>query len=347
VTSGEGLRGCPTALAEAYDVGLVDLDGVVYVGGAAVRGATDSLHDARARGMRLAFVTNNSSRTPETVAARLCSLGVEASAEQVVTSAQASATMLRERLDPGAKVLVVGGEGLRRAVSDAGLVVVATFEERPVALAQGYSTDVGYRELAEAALAIRAGAVWVASNADVTIPSARGLLPGNGAMVAALRAATGREPLVAGKPDLPLHAEAVRRTGAHHPLVIGDRLDTDIEGAVRAGTDSLLVLTGVSTAADVLAAPAGARPTYLARDLRGLLGPHPAPVAGEGGATCGGWRAVYDGAAVRLERCAADRDGDDGLDPLRAMCAAAWARGAGRIERVDGPPEVLSGLDLE
>ena len=122
---------------------------------------------------------------------------------------------------------------------------------------------------------MRSGAFWVATNADSTLPSRRGLLPGNGSLVAAVALATGQRPVVAGKPELPLHAEGVTRTHAKNPLVVGDRLDTDIEGAFAADTDCLLVLTGVTRAADLVDAPIQHRPTYLALDLAGLLEPQP------------------------------------------------------------------------
>ncbi len=158
-------------------------------------------------------------------------------------------------------MLVTGSAALRSAVEGVGLRVVASSEDRPDAVVQGYSPDLRYADLAEAALAVRAGALWVATNTDSTLPSARGLLPGNGSLVALVATATGRRPIVAGKPQLPMHAEGVRRTGAKNPLVVGDRLDTDIEGANVADTDSLLVLTGVTAAADLVDAPVEHRPT--------------------------------------------------------------------------------------
>ena len=263
------------ALAEQYDVVLLDLDGVIYTGQAAVPGAVRALAKAREAGLRLAFVTNNASRSPSAIAAHLSRLGVPASASDVVSSAQAAATLIAGRVPPGSAVLVAGGIGLRLALRACGLRPVSTAADRPVAVVQGYAPDLSYGLLAEAALAVRGGALFVAANADLTLPSARGLQPGNGSLVQVIIAATGTQPLVAGKPEPPLHAEAMARTGAQRPLVVGDRLDTDIEGAVRGGADSLLVLTGVSGPADVVLAPPQRRPTYLAADLRGLLEPQP------------------------------------------------------------------------
>ncbi|HUZ25737.1 MAG TPA: HAD-IIA family hydrolase [Streptosporangiaceae bacterium] len=319
-------RGSADPLATAYDTALLDLDGVVYLGGTAIPGAADALAKATHMGMRLAFVTNNASRSPSAIAAQLTSLGVQATAHDVVTSAQAAARLLAARLPAGAPVLVVGGIGLRIALRERGLRPVSTAAEHPRAVVQGYAPDLSYGLLAEAAMAIRAGAWFVASNADVTLPSPRGPQPGNGSLIQVLVTATGQHPVVAGKPEPPLHAEAVQRTGATRPLVVGDRLDTDIEGAVRGQADSLLVLTGVSQPADAVLAPPGLRPTYLARDLDGLLTGHPAVTPGDGGFQrggfqCGGWTARLDSAAGQLGLSGSG----DPLDGLRALCGAAWS----------------------
>jgi HAD superfamily hydrolase (TIGR01450 family) len=308
-------------LCRVYDAALLDLDGVVYLGGHAIPGAADALGEAARRGMRLAFVTNNASRSPSAIAAQLTSLGVRARASDVVTSAQAAARLLAERLPAGAPVLVVGAIGLRLALRERNLRPVSTAADRPAAVVQGYAPDISYGLLAEAALAIRAGAWYVASNADTTLPTARGPQPGNGSLIEVLVTATGQRPVVAGKPELPLHAEAVQRTGATRPLVVGDRLDTDIEGAVRGHADSLLVLTGISGAADAILAPPQRRPTYLARDLAGLLTGQPSVTPGDGRFECGGWTATLtpDGGKLGLS------GSGDPVDGLRALCGAAWS----------------------
>ena len=282
-------RGHAGPLSEAYDVALLDLDGVVYLGGKGIPGAPQALAQARQRGMRLAFVTNNASRSPAAIAQQLTRLGVSASPGDLVTSAQAAARLIAGRLPAGSAVLVAGGIGLRLALREHGLRPVSTAAERPAAVVQGYAPDISYALLAEAAVAVRAGAWYVASNADATLPSSRGPIPGNGSLVQLIVTATGRRPVVAGKPEPPLHAEAVRRTGARRPLVVGDRLDTDIEGAVRAGADSMLVLTGVTQPADVVLAPPQCRPVYLAVDLNGLLEPHPDVIAAAGAFRCAAW----------------------------------------------------------
>jgi HAD superfamily hydrolase (TIGR01450 family) len=327
---GTALGSCDQPLCEAYDAALYDLDGVLYVGPEPVPHAAESVAAATRSGMRRAFVTNNASRRPAAVAAHLTRLGIPAEPEDVVTSAQASVRLLRERVPAGAEVLVVGAPALVEEVADAGFSVVAVAGPAVRAVVQGYGPDTGMRELSEAALALRAGALWIAGNTDSTLPSPRGPLPGNGALVAALRVATGREPLVAGKPAPALHLESVARVGAVRPLVIGDRLDTDVLGAVLGGADSLLVLTGVVDVHEALSAPAGMRPTYVSYDLRGLLAAHPGVEVAEGVATCDGTTASYDDGTIRVR--------GSGAGALRAACALSWACHDSRlpVERVEG-----------
>ncbi|MDX3386828.1 HAD hydrolase-like protein [Streptomyces niveiscabiei] len=331
---GQGVRRVPDgseqALSEAYDTALLDLDGVVYAGGNAIEYALESLHSARAGGMRLAYVTNNALRTPDTVAGHLTELGIDTAAEDVITSAQAVARLISEQVPAGARVLVIGGEGLRVALRERGLVPVESADDDPVAVVQGYGgPELPWGRFAEASYAIARGVPWFASNTDLTIPSGRGIAPGNGAAVQVVRIATGAEPQVAGKPLPPMHRETILRTGARRPLVVGDRLDTDIEGAFNGEVDSLLVLTGVTDGAQLLAAPPHHRPTYVDRDLRGLLTGQPEVVPDGPGFRCGGWTATAGG---HLELTGEG----DALDGLRALCAAAWtAAGEGSCE-LDG-----------
>ncbi|WP_431781280.1 HAD hydrolase-like protein [Streptomyces chumphonensis] len=335
------LRSSQLPLAEAYDTALLDLDGVVYAGGQAVEHAVGALAAARSAGMRLAYVTNNAARTPEVVAAHLTRLGVAAEPSEVVTSAQAVARLVAEEVAPGARVLCVGAEGLRVALAERGLTVVESADDEPVAVVQGYGgPELAWARLAEAALAVGRGAAWYASNTDLTIPTGRGIAPGNGAAVEVVRIATrwmreAPEPRVAGKPRPPMHRETILRTGARRPLVVGDRLDTDIEGAHAGGVDSLLVLTGVCDAAQLLRARPEHRPTFVAADLRGVLVPHPGPRhqpghrPGDGpgpkatsdgdGFSCGGWTARTGHRELLLDGAG------DPVDGLRALCAAAWS----------------------
>jgi len=343
VTARLGTSAAP--LAAAYDAVLLDLDGVVYLGAEPIPVAASVVAAARRAGLRIVFVTNNASRTPEVVAAHLTSMGIPTGSADVVTAAQAVARLLATRLPPKATVLVTGAPALVTAVQGAGFTVVASADERPAGVVSGIDGNLCYAQLAEAALAVRGGAVWLAANLDTTLPSPRGLLPGNGALVAAVAVATGRRPVSAGKPERPLYDEAVRRTGARRPLVVGDRLDTDISGAVAADMDSMLVLTGVATPADLLQAQPPARPTYVAADLGGLLTPHPAPRLAGRVATCGGWSATMAGSTIQLALLAGGdgsrRPEEDRVDGLRAACALAWAASdEGRL-----PPDLrLAGL---
>lgn len=308
-------------LVDAYDCAMLDLDGVVYIGPAPVPDVPDVLVEVRRRGMRLAFVTNNAARTPAAVAAQLRDLGVEAAAEDVVTSAQAAAREVVKLVSPGANVLVIGGEGLEVSLRELGLRPVRSSGEAPAAVVQGFDRAVDWPQLAEGSYAIRAGVPWVASNLDLTIPTGRGIAPGNGTLVNAVAAAVGRQPdVVAGKPYRPLFDETVRRTGSARPIMVGDRLDTDIEGAVRCGADSLLVMTGVTDVPALCGAGSDQRPAYVSWTIRGLLEPHhrPEPVA-DGGWQLADWLiAVHDGALLVRRR------GDDPDAGLRAIVAAAW-----------------------
>jgi HAD superfamily hydrolase (TIGR01450 family) len=310
-------------LVDAYDLVVFDLDGVIYLGDQPIPGAPEVVARLQATGMPVAYVTNNASRRAADVAALLTSLGVAATGTEVVTSALAAASNLAARLPAGSPVLVVGAPALAADVAEAGMRVVTEAAQRPVAVVQGYGPQVGWVHLAEACVSVRAGAQWVATNTDRTLPSPRGPLPGNGALVAALATALGRQPdLVVGKPEPELFEQAAQRRGGRHPLVVGDRLDTDIEGAHRAGMDSMLVLTGVSRPADLLAASEKQRPTYVATDLNGLFTVDEsvrvlAPDAG-------GWRVTMDSAGALV----LSGDGTP-LDALRALCAAAWSGPAG------------------
>jgi len=330
-------------LSDVYDVALLDLDGVVYVGAHAVPGVPEALGEARATGMHLAFVTNNAARPPAVVAGHLSELGIAAEAAEVITSAQAGARYLAERLPVGAKVLVVGTTGLYEALEELGLTPVATAEPDVAAVIQGYSPDLDWHLLAEGAVVIGRGRPWVATNADPTVPSPRGPLPGNGSLVAALRHATGATPVITGKPDPTMHRETILRTGAERPLVVGDRLDTDIEGANRVGCASLLTLSGVTTPRDLLAAAPQLRPTYLSRDAGGLLHAHPAVISTTNGWRCGAWSLRRGQGRLELAPEPGPTESADGLDSLRALAVAAWSvRDAGSEVSVQGSDPIAT-----
>lgn len=314
-------------LSSRYDAMLLDLDGTVYHGARSIPGVAETVRKLRERGNRIRFVTNNASKAPGEVAAHLRGMDIDAEPAEVSTSAQAGAKLLGERLAPGASVLVVGAPALVAEVEAAGLRPVREAGEDVAAVVQGHWTETGWRHLAEACVAIRAGALWVACNVDATLPTERGQLPGNGSMVTALRTATGAEPEVAGKPAAPLLRTAAASAGAARALVVGDRLDTDIAGAVAAGLDSLVVLTGVATPAGLLAAGPAERPRYLAADLSALI--EQADVLAVGPRE--GWRVVVDG-----ERLTASSTGSsDPLDLLRALCGLAWESGRTAVDAAD------------
>lgn len=334
------LRGTQEALARSHDLAMLDLDGVVYVDGEAVPRAADAIAAAREQRMRVAFITNNASRTPSTVSAHLRRLGVDADDADVVTSAQAAARVLVERLGAGARVVLLGAEGLVEAVRAVGLEPVGV-EADAAAVVTGYGPDVRWRDVMRAAVRIRDGLWWVASNTDRSIPTAYGVAPGHGVLVETLQRFSGVEPVVAGKPARPLLDETVRRVGGERPLMVGDRLDTDIEGAVSTGIEALLVLTGVTDLSTLLAARAQERPTYLHPDLRGLLEPHPEVIAVEGRAECGGWTAVVEDGRLQV------RGEGEGADWWRVAAVAGWAHLDATGDPVEsgdlvGPPTAVS-----
>jgi HAD superfamily hydrolase (TIGR01450 family) len=308
--------GGSATLAAEYDCLLLDLDGTLFRGGEPTVGAVETLAEISSR---VLFITNNSSRGADEVAAHLSQLGFTAAADDVATSAQIAAHLLAEQLPGGSRVLVVGTESLAAEIAAAGLEPVRLAADDPVAVVQGLSTEIGWAELAEAALAIRAGAMWMTTNVDKTLPSERGLLPGNGSMVAALRAATDAEPQVAGKPGPGLLTDALARGEFYAPLVVGDRLDTDIAAANAAALPSLMVLTGVNSARDAVGAVTEQRPTYIGHDLRALnldadrlaIGPQPQ------------WQVSVEGTTVTVAAVHAEQDGD-GLSIVRALAAAVW-----------------------
>ncbi|MGV0717781.1 HAD-IIA family hydrolase [Mycolicibacterium sp. XJ662] len=303
------------ALVQDHDCLLLDLDGTVFRGHEATTGAVETLATVDARTL---YVTNNASRDPAEVAQHLDAMGFAATADDVVTSAQSAANLLGSQLPSGAVVLVVGTDALAAELRRVGLKPVRQWSDDPVAVVQGHSPQTGWPDLAEAALAVRSGALWVAANVDLTLPSERGLLPGNGSMVAALRAATGADPQVAGKPQPTIFADALARGDFRTPLVVGDRLDTDIAGANAARLPSLMVLSGVSTADDLVRAAAAERPDYLAADLRSLyarpdalrIDAHPA------------WRVDVDSGEVVVH--STGRDPADPLSVVRATANAVW-----------------------
>ncbi|MFT4029429.1 MAG: HAD-IIA family hydrolase [Protaetiibacter sp.] len=328
---------------DGVDVVLADLDGVVYAGHHAIPHAVEALGAVAASGRRLGYLTNNASRTPDTVAAQLRELGLSAEPADIVSSPQAAVVLLAGLVPAGATVLVVGGEGLVAEVEGAGFRVTRSADDAPAAVVQGFAPQVAWTDLAEAAFALAggdAGIPWVATNTDWTIPQARGTAPGNGTLVSAVHTAVGRLPVVAGKPERALFDVAVARFGARHPLFVGDRLDTDILGARRAGMPSALVLTGIDGPKQLLAAAADSRPDFVLEDLRGLSEPYPATedsrdIAGVRRVRVGTSVVRHRGSALTLETAGSR------IDTIRAAAAAVWGAGVA-IHALEVAPELYS-----
>lgn len=312
------LSACDEPLASAYDVALLDLDGVVYVGPDPVPDAPENLRKAAKDGLRIGYITNNASRPASVVAEHLASFGLDVIAEDVVTSAQAAAKLISEEFPKGSPVLVVGGEGLTTALEEYGMKPVRSSDAQPVAVAQGFHPDVSWVMLADGAHAINEGAKWYATNLDLTIPTAGGMAPGNGTLVQAIRAAVEVDPVVAGKPEPPLLETSIERLKAKNPLMIGDRLDSDIAGAHAVGIASLWVATGVHDAHDLARAPKNERPTYIAADLSALGRKQPGVSVDGAKHTCGGWTAEVVNGAVAIKGEGEPYDG------LRAILSAVW-----------------------
>ncbi len=329
---------------DGVDVVLADLDGVVYAGPHAIPHAVESLNRA-SEGARVGYITNNASRSDRSVAEHLSELGLTVAPDDVVTSPQAAMRLLQGLIAPGSLVLVIGGDGLLVEVEKAGYRVTRSADDLPDAVVQGFTPDIGWTHLAEAAFALAptgpgADIPWVATNTDWTIPVARGIAPGNGTLVSAVHTAVGRLPLVAGKPEIPIFEVAQQRFGARKALFIGDRLDTDILGASRAGIDSVLVLTGIDKAKQALAAGADMRPTFIVADLRQLHEPYPATVWSADSS-----QATVNEAVVRLRGNDVEivKRGARSIDLLRAACAVIW--GSGRaIYGLNVPEELYTDL---
>lgn len=301
------LRGSSKPVRLAYEGVICDLDGVVYLGDSAVAGAPEQLRAWAAEGARIVFATNNASRLPQEVADQLSSIGVPATADDIVTSAQAGGAAMASMVPAGSRVLALGGQGVATALTEVGLVPVAPgsqdAEDEVVGVLQGMGRQLTVGDFENAARHLAAGAVWVASNDDSTFPLEWGLAPGNGAYVEVLAGASGRAPVVVGKPHPPLYEAAVARLGtsARTTLAIGDRLDTDIAGGAAAGLDSAWVLTGVHQPSDLLRRPDVSAPTWVIGGLAELDEPYAAVLASDGVWRCrGGWVRVRSD-ALELE----------------------------------------------
>ncbi|TAJ47020.1 MAG: HAD-IIA family hydrolase [Herbiconiux sp.] len=324
---------------DGVDAVLADLDGVVYQGPHPIAHAVESLTRVVESGRRTGYITNNASRTDVQVAEHLSSFGLSVAPEDVVTSPQAAMRLLVDLVSPGATILVVGGIGLVSEVEKAGFTVTRSAADKPAAVVQGFAPEVGWTQLAEASFALSdPDVVWVATNTDWTIPVAGGIAPGNGTLVSAVHTAVGRLPVVAGKPEVPIFEVAKERFGAQNTAFIGDRLDTDTLGAVRAGLRAIHVLTGIDRAKQLLAAPVGSRPDFILQDLRQLFEPYPvARVSKDGSETTVGTAVVrMSGHVVKLVAA-----GENPVDVVRAGSTAIWNSGLS-IHALDVDPALYS-----
>ncbi|MDR1033652.1 MAG: HAD-IIA family hydrolase [Bifidobacteriaceae bacterium] len=272
----EGLLASDKPLSEVYDLALIDLDGVMYKGNESIKFAPENVNIARSNGMKTVFVTNNASRTPEAVAEKLAGFGVPTNASEVMTAAQIGVALLKQHIKPPAKVLCIGTNALEIALKDEGYEPVFSADDAPQAVIQGYDPDINWARLAECAYAVENGALFIATNMDMSLPQERGFAPGNGSLVRSVELASGVKALDDAKPSPAMYKSASARVNAKNPLVIGDRLETDLAGAVAAGYSGLLVLTGVSTLQDAISAVPEHRPKFIGKDLRALNEPHPA-----------------------------------------------------------------------
>lgn len=261
------------SLVEKYAGFIIDLDGVLYLLNDPIEGSVETLTTLARLGKPFVFLTNNSSSTPEQYVDKLLGMGVEVEPWQVVGSAQAVVRYLESNHETtGRTAFVIGEDGLAREVESSGLALLDVKQGRAADFVfVGWDRAFDFEKLKTAAIAIRNGAVYVATNTDATYPTPEGLWPGAGSIVASVTTGGGREPVVVGKPnplivDIALERLAVQRREA---LLVGDRLDTDIKAGLLAGVDTLMVLTGVSSEGDVEST--GIRPTYLRDSLAALL----------------------------------------------------------------------------
>lgn len=258
-----------TMLADGYDAFLFDLDGVLYRGSEVVPGAPEAISRLRDAGKRVAFVTNNSGRTPDAVADLLSGFGITATSAEVETSALVTAHELASR--DITEAFVVGEEGILSALRDAGIAIADAGAERTQAVVVGWDRRADYEKLCRASLLVERGASLFATNADASYPATDGNWPGAGALLAAVETTTGARAEVFGKPEPPIMLAALERAGGGRPLVIGDRLETDIAGAAGMGWDSLVVLTGITRRDDLPGS--SIVPTFVGDDLSALFAP--------------------------------------------------------------------------
>lgn len=302
-----------------YDTLLCDLDGVIYEGKNAIVDSVATINKFVSQGVSVGYVTNNSSRKPETIADQLAGFGIETKAENVISSAKTGVDILATLIPAGAKVLVVGGEGLRSRVLEAGFELVLNSDEKPEGVIQGFDPSVAWTDLAEASYSIANGAKWVATNQDWTIPREKGIAPGNGTLVSAVHTAVGQLPIVAGKPEPAIYKTAFEHFGSKKAIFIGDRIDTDIRGANRAEIDSVLVMTGITSRKEALGLKQEDRPGFIIETMAELLAEYDQPKKTKRGFACKGVEVEMLGNKVLVTH------GDPkSIGALRAACAVIY-----------------------
>ena len=305
-------------LSQEFDAVYFDLDGVLYRGLVAVSGAAETVSELVRSGCAVAYVTNNASRTPGEVASHLHELGIPAAASEVITSSQVAVQILCKLTPAGSRVFVVGGAGVEQALLDAGFIASRDPREC-VAVVQGFGPLVSWDDLAQASYLIQGGAIWIATNLDSTIPTQVGIAPGNGSFVTAVRNAVGREPDgVGGKPDRSMMDETMAVVPAKAPLLVGDRYDTDVAAGIAAGITTMLVLSGVSSPADVWASKI--RAGYLGESVQDLITEYIGPQESTDGYSCGSANAVY-----LAEESVVRATGGTRLERLRAADSLKWS----------------------
>lgn len=256
--------------AGGIDALVCDLDGVVYRGEVPVPGAAGAIERLRAAGVSILFATNNSHFTVAEYVAKLERAGVDAEGGEILTSAVVTGDVLKARGVSGASALVVGGPGIREALTDAGLRIAGEEETGADVVVVGWDPSFTYERMRRAATAVRAGALFVATNADATFPAPEGLWPGAGSILASIETASGRSAEVMGKPHDPMMSVAAERlAGAARIAVVGDRPDSDLAGGRARGWTTILVLTGVTAPAE--AAAVEPRPDYVVEGLASLV----------------------------------------------------------------------------
>lgn len=321
---------------EQYDLLLADLDGVVYEGSRAIDAAVPSINQLQQNQIKIGYVTNNSSRYPETIAEQLRGFGLDTKAEDIISSAKTAVELLEKKVAAGSKVLVVGGDGLRRYVAEAGFQIVASSDDKPVAVIQGFAPEVSWKDLAEASYSIQNGAVWIATNGDWTLPQERGVAPGNGTLVGAVHTAVGQLPIFAGKPEPEIFKTALRTFQTNSAIFVGDRLETDVLGAKRAGIATAIVLTGIATKKDLLAAKLDERPDYVLETLADLNRDYPKLRQ-----TKRGWRCAEAEVELLGDKVLVVSGDPYSTDALRAACNVIW-NAEKHIHFLDVQPELYT-----